>query len=99
MQQLAVLQLHSEKFSLTHSCQNPPHNKMLFARVHSFAAKMTNDEPLNRRAKSQEVLRQTGFETTFTGRGRRSQSRGNNAKPRIERGPWQIESLQSRFEL
>lgn len=59
---------------------------------------MTNDEPLNRRAKSHEVLRQTGFETTFTGRGHRLQSRGRSAKPRTVRGSWHIESLRSRFE-
>jgi hypothetical protein len=70
----------------------------LLTKVLSFLAKMTNDEPLNLRPKSQEVLRQTGFETTFTGRGHGSQSRGKSAKPRSVRGSWQIESLHSKSE-
>ena len=86
------------KISIAQGDQNELNNELLFTKVHSFLAKMTNDEPLNLRPKSQEVLRQTGFETTFTDCGHRSQSRGRSAKPRTVRGSWQVESLHSRFE-
>ena len=48
---------------------------LAFARMHPYRA-----------AHSQEVLRQTGFETTFSAGRRRAQSGAPSAKPRVVRG-------------
>ena len=81
------------------SPQTTPHHQLPFTKVHSFLAKMTNDEPLNPHPKSHEVLRQTGFETTFRSRCRRSQSGAQSKKPRVVRGLRLPQGLLSRFEV
>jgi hypothetical protein len=53
----------------------------------------------NQARKSHEVLRQTGFETTFRGRCRRSQSGAQSKKPRVVRGLRLPQGLLSRFEV
>ena len=53
----------------------------------------------NQVRKSHEVLRQTGFETTFRGRCRRSQSGAKSKKPRVVRGLRLPQGLLSRFEV
>ncbi len=53
----------------------------------------------NQARKSHEVLRQMGFETTFTGRCRRSQSGAQSKKPRVVRGLRLPQGLLSRFEV
>lgn len=52
-----------------------------------------------RTPKSQEVLRQMGFETAFSARAANPQSEARSAKPRMVRGSRPCESLFSDFEI
>lgn len=55
--------------------------------------------PPYRTPKSQEVLRQKAFETTFTPRGRNAQSGARSAKPRVVRGFVQLLWVNSQLEV
>ena len=66
--------------------------KACFAETCKFTAR-------NQVRKSHEVLRQTGFETTFPGQCHRPQSRAQSKKPRVVRGLRLPQGLLSRFEV
>ena len=78
-----------------------PGSQRIFVRdgSRSFRQNSRRSDSPYQAPKSQEVLRQTGFKTTFWAQTGNPQSGARSAKPRMVRGSGQFESLFSKFEM